>query len=238
MAEKRPLIALSAQYRHDEPHHVRMTYKYMDAVMAAGGAPVCMPVIEDESVIDSLVESIDGLIITGGVDVDPRMYGELALTTCGMTTPNHDRMMISMVNKMIAANKPVLGICRGLQVLNVALGGTLYQDIQTQCPGVHQHFQQTFRDELTHTVLAQEGSLLHRFFGKAEMGVNSLHHQVIKDLASDLVATAHSKTDGLIEAAEHKTARCVFGVQWHPEELWQVHPEHKAIFEHFIQHCK
>ena len=177
------------------------------------------------------------LLLSGGPDVDPVLYGEEKLPCCGEILAVRDAMELSLFRKALKSGLPVLGICRGLQVMNVALGGTLYQDIATQLPGAIKHpCYDTPRDKV-HEVTVTEHSRLHRITGLARIGVNSRHHQGVKKLADSLKATAYSE-DGLIEAFECPAEKFVMAVQWHPESLSDRYPEAQAIFNAFAEACK
>ena len=233
---RKPIVAIAPQYTH-ESHTVRMVDRYVHAVTQQGGAPVVLTIQEDPEVLDAFVASFDALVLSGGLDINPRYYGEEILPCCGPIVPDFDRMEMALIHKTIAAGKPILGICRGLQILNVALGGTLYQDLQTQCEGVFLHDQKMQRYETSHTIRIEPDSVLYRCMGKETLEVNSLHHQAIKTVAPELRVTAVAP-DGTVEAVEHRTAPHVFAVQYHPEELFSHHPEHGSLFAHLIECCR
>ena len=232
----KPIIAITPLYNH-ESYTIRMVNRYVNAVAKYGGAPIVLTMCEDPSILDAFVDSFDGVILSGGADVNPRYYGEEIQAFCGPTVPDYDRMEMALIRKTIEAGKPIFGICRGLQILNVALGGTLYQDIHEQCKGKNLHDQKTRFYELSHEIRVEPDSILHRCMGKDVLEVNTLHHQAIKEVAPDLRTTAMSM-DGLVEAVEHRTAPNVFAVQYHPEELFEHYPEHGAIFQYFIDLCR
>ena len=180
---------------------------------------------------------LGGLLLSGGADVAPALYGEETLPCCGEILPIRDSFEIGIFQKALKASLPVLGICRGIQVINVALGGTLYQDIETQLKGAIKHpCYDTPRDKV-HEVTVTEDSLLYRASGLTRFGVNSRHHQGIKHLGKGLVATAYYG-DGLIEAVDYPQARYVTAVQWHPESLSDRYPEAQTIFNAFVEACK
>ena len=210
---------------------------YIQSVLRAGAAPAVLPLTEDEHVQIALLTRLDGLLLSGGPDVDPVLYGEEKLPCCGEILAIRDAMELSLFRKALMAGLPVLGICRGLQVMNVALGGTLYQDIATQLPGAIKHPRHDTPRDKVHEVTVTEHSGLHRITGLTQFGVNSRHHQGVKRLANGLAATAYSE-DGLIEAFEYPAEKFVMAVQWHPESLSDRYPEAQAIFNAFAEACK
>ena len=211
--------------------NITINQDYLNAIIRAGAAPVLLPLTEDEHAQITLLTRLDGLLLSGGADVAPALYGEETRPCCG------EIFEISIVQKALKIGLPVLGICRGLQVMNVAMGGTLYQDIATQLPGAIKHpCYDTPRDKV-HEVTVTEHSKLHRISGTTRIGVNSRHHQGVKKLGNGLVATAYSE-DGLIEAFECPAEKFVMAVQWHPESLSDRYPEAQAIFNAFAEACK
>ena len=210
---------------------------YIQSVLRAGAAPAVLPLTEDEHVQIALLTRLDGLLLSGGPDIDPVLYGEEKLPCCGEILSVRDAMELSLFRKALMAGLPVLGICRGLQVMNVALGGTLYQDIATQLPGAIKHPRHDTPRDKVHEVTVTEHSGLHRITGLTQFGVNSRHHQGVKRLANGLAATAYSE-DGLIEAFEYPAEKFVMAVQWHPESLSDRYPEAQAIFNAFAEACK
>ena len=216
-------------------HFMDYTFSdYSEAVLNAGGAPLIIPAAQDQKSLAGILSSLGGLILSGGPDLHPRRYGEEPLTGLGEVDETLDQMEILAAKLAIENNLPLLGICRGIQVLNVALGGTLYQDIASQAPDSICHTPKADKAVNTHTVHIHSGSRLHKLFGKREIWVNGKHHQAVKDLASELVAAARS-SDGIVEAAEHPRRRFAVGVQWHPEGTWRVDPYSQKLFSAFVQ---
>ena len=162
-------------------------------------------------------ERLDGLILQGGVDVAPESYGETPLRPEWAGDGVRDAYEMELISAFMALEKPVLGICRGHQILNVALGGSLYQDIETQVPGALRHRDAEIYHENAHAVRFVAGSLLAELYGRREARINSVHHQAIKELAPGLLEEAHSPVDGVIEAARWTGSSFAYGVQWHPE---------------------
>ena len=226
---RRPIIGIPTQTLHSIdgipeglPESWVMNQRYSRAVAAAGGLPVMIPLLDDEDTLRALYDRMDALLLPGGVDLDPATYGEAPLPTCGRLDPARDRVELGFARWAIAEGKPLFGLCRGLQIVNVALGGTLYQDIAAQRSDAikHDYFPTAGypRDHLAHQVTVASGSRLDALVGTAPLRVNSMHHQAVKDLAPGLVPTAVAP-DGLIEALEASGQQFVLGVQWHPESL-------------------
>jgi putative glutamine amidotransferase len=215
-----------------------MSQRYVQVLAAAGGVPWVIPLLEgDEATLRAIYERLDGLLLPGGVDVDPGAYGEAPSPHCGPIDPARDWAELRLVRWALQDAKPVLAVCRGAQLLNVAFGGTLYQDVAAQHPGAIKH--DNFptggrrRDELAHTVRLTAGSRLARLLEADMLPVNSMHHQGIARLAPGLVAVATS-ADGLIEGVETANGHFVLGVQWHPEDLVDVDPRMRRLFSELI----
>jgi putative glutamine amidotransferase len=212
---------------------VRTDLDYVEGVAEAGGAPVVLPPVGDERAAGALVQSLDGLLLSGGSDLDPGYYGEEPTPELGVTLPERDAFEMALVGLALRRGSPVFGICRGMQVLNVALGGTLYQDLPSQWDGnVLKHRQAIHKWQPTHEVEVREGSYIAEVMGREVVKVNSYHHQGIKDLAEGLVATGRS-TDGVVEAVEAKefSERWLLGVQWHAEAMRGAGPQQKSLFQ-------
>ena len=212
---------------------VRTDLDYVEGVAGAGGVPVVLPPVGDERAAGAVVQSLDGLLLSGGSDLDPGYYGEEAVPELGVTLPERDAFEMALVGMALRHGVPVFGICRGMQVLNVALGGTLYQDLPSQWDGdVLQHRQAIPKWQPSHEVGVREGSYIAEVMGREVVGVNSYHHQGIKDLADDLVVTGRS-ADGVVEAVEAKdfSERWLLGVQWHAEAMRGAGPQQESLFE-------
>jgi putative glutamine amidotransferase len=242
---RRPIIGIPTQTLHSIegipealPESWVMNQRYSRVVAAAGGVPVMIPLLEDERSLRALYDLSDGLLIPGGVDLDPATYGESPLPTCGRLDPARDRVELQFARWAIAEGKPLFGLCRGLQIVNVALGGTLYQDIATQRGDAikHDYFPTAgfARDHVAHPVAVTAGSRLDALVGAASIGVNSMHHQAVKDLAPGLVTTAVAP-DGVVEALESSGEQFVLGVQWHPESLTDRDPRMHRLLSGFVQ---
>jgi putative glutamine amidotransferase len=242
---RRPLIGIPTQTLHSIdgipaalPESWVMNQRYSRAVAAAGALPVMIPLLEEEDTLRALYGRLDGVLIPGGVDVDPATYGEAPLPTCGRLDPDRDRVELSFARWAREDGKPLFGLCRGLQILNVALGGTLYQDIAAQRSDAikHDYFPTAgySRDHLAHSVTVTSGSRLDAMVGTAPLRVNSMHHQAVKDLAPGLAPTAVAP-DGLIEALESTDQPFVLGVQWHPESLTERDPRMQRLVAGFVE---
>lgn len=209
---------------------------YVRAVEAAGGLAVILPPQADA--VSQLADMIDGLLLTGGADMAPELYGDADTheATYGVDA-ERDTFELELFDAVMAQEKPVFGICRGIQVMNVALGGTLIQDVPSQHPGAadighRQHERGVAASESSHRVTAQLPGLLPIFDGDS-LPVNSFHHQAIRDIAPPLCAVATSP-DGLVEAVVMRDRNDVFGVQWHPELMFDTHEEHLRPFAHLV----
>lgn len=208
---------------------------YVEGVMRAGGLPVVLPLTADKEELAQFCGMCDGFLFTGGPDVDPGVYGEESLP-CVSTYVPRDDMECALLDLALAQDKPVLGICRGIQLLNAALGGTLYQDLPTQHPSDVPHVMTPPYDRTIHTVKIDRASPLYALLGKEEIGVNTYHHQAVKELASCFIPMAVSE-DGLIEAFYMPEKKYVWAVQWHPEFMGADDEDAARIFGSFVGAC-
>lgn len=209
--------------------------KYVQAVLRAGGIPVIIPAGLSNGQLTELVERLDGLMLPGGGDIAPALFnGRLHPSIYGIDE-NRDALELKMVRLAAQQGMPFLGICRGAQVINVALGGTLYTDIEAQKPGAERHdYHNGFsRDKIAHVVKIKPGSLLSTVINGTELSVNSLHHQGIDAIPTNLQPVAHA-ADGLVEAVELRNHAFGLGVQWHPEWLVES-PGNQSIFNAFVK---
>jgi putative glutamine amidotransferase len=235
-----PIIGITATLKEDMDavaerplgKFVRADLDYVEGVAGAGGAPVVLPPTGDERAAEAVIQSLDGLLLSGGSDLDPGYYGEEPVPELGVTIPERDAFEMALVRLALRRGMPVFGICRGMQVLNVALGGTLYQDLPSQWErDVLKHRQDTPKWQPTHEVSVRDGSYIAEIMGREVVKVNSYHHQGIKALAEGLVATGRS-SDGVIEAVEagDLSERWLLGVQWHAEAMRGVGPQEECLF--------
>jgi len=240
--ERTPLIGITcsrltggAWGMYSLGHFMDYTFSdYSQAILHAGGAPVIVPAAQDRRSLGAILDSVQGLILSGGPDVHPRRYGEEPLAGLGEVDEALDQMELLAAALALEKNLPLLRICRGIQVLNVALGGTLYQDISSQVPESICHTPKTDKAVNTHTVNIEPGSRLHKLIGRREIWVNGKHHQALKGLATGLVVAARAK-DGIVEAVEFPGKRFVMGVQWHPEGTWRHDLHSKKLFLSFVR---
>ena len=239
MADERiPLIGITCmtiQAENVSPR-VGMSWSYVNVLLKAGAAPLLIPNITDRAVLRAVYERLDGLLLPGGGDVDPVQYGEVRHEKCNEPSAERDDTELALARWATDGGMPLLAICRGIQVLNVALGGSLFQDIQAQIPDAERHdwYPNYPRDRLSHTVSVKPGTRLARISGDTSLEVNSLHHQAVKDLAPGLVETGRSP-DGIIEAIEAPDHPFAIGVQWHPEELAGGDARAQRLFDSLVE---
>lgn len=231
--DTRPVIGVLPLWDIDRSS-LWMLSGYMDGVRLAGGTPIILPFDLEDSEVERLVGMCDGLLFTGGQDVHPSVYGEEDIIGKLIPCPKRDILEVKVLEAALKADKAVFGICRGLQLINAALGGTLYQDLPTEHPSSFIHRQAKPYDRPTHTV-SLTGDLA-KLLKKDTLAVNTLHHQAIRDLAPGLVPMATSP-DGLTEAFVKPDARYLWAVQWHPEYLLHRDADSHALFENFVRHC-
>jgi putative glutamine amidotransferase len=213
---------------------INMPNDYITAVIRAGALPVLLPLTDNQPVWDAMVDSFDAMILPGGEDIEPSLYGEETLPNCGEIIPERDRQELYTFGRLLASGKPFLAICRGIQLVNVFAGGTLYQDIASQVNTEINHAQFDIGSEHIHTVQLAEGSLIRSVAGETPFGVNSRHHQAVKTLGKGLKATAISP-DGLIEAVEYADGYPGIAVQWHPENLAEKSAGAQALFDWLVK---
>lgn len=213
----------------DRPERLIQNRSYLDAIEAAGAIPLPLPLLRDPERLRILYDRCDAICLPGGPDVEPQRYGEELRPDCEVSVaPELDAAELLLTRWLVAGDRPTLAICRGIQVLNVALGGTLWQDIAVQHAGDPAHHREE-RTLLVHRVRIAGGTLLHRILGRDSVEVNSLHHQAIDRVGEGLVVSA-TADDGLAEAVELPDRRFLLGVQWHPEELVGDHESARQLF--------
>lgn len=210
---------------------------YFLALEQAGAAPVMLPLSDDETTLRRLVETLDGFLIAGGQDVSPAVYGEEQKPICAEICPERDAMETVLLRLLWDADKPVFGICRGLQIINAHLGGTLFQDLKTEHPSDTNHRMAAPYDRAEHTVSLCKDAPLHPLLAAETIGVNSCHHQAIKTLAQCLRPMAIAP-DGLVEAVYAPEKRFVWAVQWHPEFFFRKDENSRKLFAAFVNAAK
>jgi putative glutamine amidotransferase len=217
---REPLVGVTTSITVGQsPERAYVNSAYLEAVQQAGGVPVLLPPQLSKASLERLVRGLDAVLLTGGGDMDPASFGETPHPTLYDVAPSRDALETSVTHMALEKNTPLLAICRGIQVLNVALGGTLYQDVGTEPGTAIQHSQKEARDQATHKVTVAPGSRLAKVLGTDDVEVNSFHHQVIKALGRGLKPVAWAP-DKLVEGVElDDDSRFVVGVQWHPEHL-------------------
>lgn len=206
---------------------------YMEGITEAGGIPLMLPLTEDINVIEQMIGTLDGFLLTGGHDVSPKLYGEEKLPECGECCEMRDRMEEKLFLSALKADKPVFGICRGIQFMNAVLGGTLYQDIPTQYSTTTQHHMEPPYDRSVHSVSIVESTPLAKILSCEKINVNSYHHQAIKVLSNQLKPMAISE-DGLVEAVYYPDKTFVIALQWHPEFSFKKDHHSRKILKAFV----
>ena len=210
---------------------------YMERIRDAGGIPVILPMCDSPEEMDRILQKLDGILFTGGPDIDPVIYGSYDDTGTVDICAKRDAFELPLMRRARELQMPTLCICRGIQILNVALGGTVYEDIPAQYPTQLNHMQQIPFSEPSHIVTVESGTVFSELVDSDHIWVNSCHHQAIRRLADELIVVARS-SDGLIEAVELPGTTFCMGVQWHPERLPVDNSSSKAIFKAFIASCR
>jgi putative glutamine amidotransferase len=230
----RPLVAITIGYSSQNREMFTLRDDYVRAVEKAGALPVVLVPGQPEDAAE-LLAKVDGLLLTGGADVDPGLYGEPPHETVKRVIPERDAFEIALCREALRKDQALLAICRGHQVLNVATGGTLIQDIPSQVSGARDHDPDRERWETTHQVRILPRTRLREILGTETIAVNSFHHQAVRELGQGLVASAESTADGVIEGIEAPGRRLAVGVQWHPEAFWDRPEGFQPLFEALVK---
>jgi putative glutamine amidotransferase len=243
--QRRPVVGIPTQTLQslggvsaEIPPSWVMSQRYILTLTAAGAIPWLIPLVDDATV-RGIYEQLDAVFLPGGADIDPATYGSAPHPLCDRTDRERDRVEVALARWALEDEKPMLGVCRGMQLINVAAGGSLYQDLAEELPGAlkHDYFpfrgQNFARDYLAHDVRVADGTRLARLVGAGTRKVNSMHHQGVRELGRGLVSTAVSP-DGLVEAIEGESDAYLFAVQWHPEALTDNDPRTRGIFSDFV----
>lgn len=233
---KKPVVGVTPLY-DEERESYWMLPGYMQALEACGAIALMLPLTEDAGAIAYFLETCDGFLFPGGHDVDPAVYGETRRKACGTVCRERDRLEHQVLQGAIDLDKPLLGICRGLQFLNADLGGTLYQDIVLEHSTAVSHHMQPPYDVPVHTVSIRRGTFLWEALGIDQYAVNSYHHQAVKTLSPFLRGAAYAP-DGLLESAYMPGKRYIAGVQWHPEFAYRRDENSKKLFQSFVNACR
>ncbi len=233
----KPVIGITT-FMGEKKGYYSVSSNYTDSVSSAGGIPVCIPVISNEKDYADYMNILDGIIFTGGIDISPLSYGENPISLVNAISSVRDDYEIGLFRRAYDNNMPILGICRGNQLINIALGGSLYQDINAQIPGSFGHSPDgTSVDELYHSINIEKNSKLYNIFDTDKLYVNSFHHQAIKKLGANLVVSAMSE-DGITEGMESTDREFLVGIQCHPECLTKRYPMFLKIFEALVSAAK
>ncbi len=236
----KPVIGITPSPLVDERPHgtferYAMSSNYVEAILAAGGVPLVLPFQDGNTA--SLLDLVDGILLSGGGDPAPDLYGDndVHAKTYGVH-PLRDRFELELIDGANARDTPILCICRGMQILNVSYGGTLYQDLPTSGVTTHEHRQEESNlppDAISHEVHLEDGSPLATIYGSERIGTKSFHHQAIKDVGNGLQVYGRTE-DGLVEATGDPTRAFVVAMQWHPEMMFKKHQQHEAPFRAFV----
>jgi putative glutamine amidotransferase len=221
----------------DEPGMHAMREDYVRSVEQVGGIPLVLPPVRPEDV-PAILDRLDGVVLSGGVDVDPELYGQIPHPKLGRVNRRRDDFELALTREALRRDVPILAICRGHQVLNVATGGTLVQDIASTIEGAMRHEGKGPRSRHSHQVEVSAGSRLREILGQGLVPVNSIHHQAVARLGEGLVASARCPDDGVVEGLEMPGRRFVVGVQWHPETFWNRSGSFESLFRAQAEACR
>ena len=238
MKNGKPVIGLCSSYEKNEKmERIFLVEDYLRAIRQFGGIPVVIPATAGEEEQAMLLNLCDGLVLTGGNDIDPALYGEEVLNDTVEPAPERDAGEYRLCDLALANKLPILGICRGLQLLNVYFGGTLYQDIPSQYQTDVRHRMAEPHHRTEHDCLIPEGSPLYSLLEQEKIPVNSHHHQAVKDIAPGLKSMGRC-SDSIVEAVYKPDEKFLWAVQWHPEKIWDLEETSAKVFEAFLNACR
>lgn len=232
---RKPVIGITTAHCAEELKTFPRQY-YVEAVRKAGGIPIILPPVRTNEEATDVLNLINGLLLTGGGDISPVYLKEDPRRGVGECFPERDLSELLLTQLALQHNFPILGICRGIQVLAIAAGGGIYQDIISQYPSAMQHSQTAPRQYAWHNVEVVGESLLYRLVREMKIGVNSLHHQAVSEVPPDFIQNAFA-SDGIIEGIEKPDAKFCVGVQWHPESMMETEEHSKVLFRGFVEAC-
>ncbi|MBP2079757.1 gamma-glutamyl-gamma-aminobutyrate hydrolase family protein [Oceanobacillus polygoni] len=233
----KPIIGITVSMETNRDYYSTAN-RNVKVIIRAGGIPILLPYLIEEGDVVEIVNRIDGLYATGGGDIDPILFGEEPHLKLGLIIPERDQSELILIQKMLEMNKPILGVCRGSQILNIAAGGDMYQDIYSQMDKeLLQHSQKAPFDYGSHFVHVRKDSLLYKLTGEEKLRVNSYHHQANRVVPKEFRISG-TASDGVIEAIESKSHPFVLGLQWHPEGMVEANDAASLkIYERFIDAC-
>ncbi|TYB31553.1 MAG: gamma-glutamyl-gamma-aminobutyrate hydrolase family protein [Candidatus Mcinerneyibacterium aminivorans] len=231
-------LLIEKNYKFPGYKRIYINKDYLDSIILSEGIPLIIPVTSTKEMLENYISQIDGLLLSGGVDIDPARYGENPYPELGEINPDKDNLDFTILNLALEKDIPVLGICRGMQVLNIYYEGTLYQDVSQNKEYILQHYQNEPDPSLLgHFVNVEENSKLFEIVKNKKFRVNSYHHQFIKYHSKKMRISAKSD-DNAIEAIETDDDKFIIGVQWHPERIYHQSPESKVLFDNFVKKSK
>lgn len=238
MYKGKPVIGITAAFDFEKATS-NLKDDYYEAIIQCGAVPVLIPVTEEKSVWVEYLDICDGIILSGGPDVDAGYFGQNNMPYSREISPIRDSMELFLVQQALTVNKPLLGICRGIQVINIAAGGSIFQDIYAENNSdikLIQHSQMAPRWHQIHSIGIVNSTCLHGVFRRESLKVNSFHHQAVREVAPGFIINASSE-DGIIEAISNENKKFALGVQWHPENLWRKDKFHLKLFERLVAVC-